>query len=38
MICQVEGRVHLKIGGQDVEGNVEATLHGTIKLTLPAKV
>ena len=30
--------MHLKIGGQDVEGNVEATLHGTIKLTLPDRV
>merc|ERR1719397_1208689 len=26
--AKVEGRVHLKIGGHNVEGNVEATLHG----------
>merc|ERR1712083_508754 len=36
--AKVEGRVHLKIGGEEVEGNVEATLHGTIKLNLPHRV
>merc|ERR1712192_55361 len=36
--AKVEGRVHLKIGGEDVEGEVEATLHGTIKLTLPDRI
>ena len=30
--------MHLKIGGEDVEGEVEATLHGTIKLTLPDRI
>merc|ERR1712126_437841 len=36
--AKVEGRVHLKIGGREVEGDVEATLRGTIKLTLPDTV